>query len=222
MNIIKNAKHRIAVIIYINDDSNEFLENEIIEMGRVFDVYLIINKKSNINPLKYSLLLPVNGYECDKFKSQYDTRITYSVLKYLLKVVNYYERFLILYKNNGDKNYINSIKSKTIDIFSSPITKSILNSDKIDHEFRKSLYKSDSKLNIFNKISLSGVNITNVLKNGEVLLNKYDLSKICSYIGSDNNYLETFDLFSSIYFIPSILEKLEIDYMNCDLLGIEV
>ena len=61
MNIVKSLRKRICSIVYIDKPSEE-IDNMIVSLYNHFDVYVYINKKSKINPLRYSSLIPINGY----------------------------------------------------------------------------------------------------------------------------------------------------------------
>ena len=220
MNIIKNPDHAIASIIFINDDSNEYTEELILNLNKISDVYVFINKKSNIDPNKYSHLLPIKGYKYSKSSSKYNSLELYSMIKYILKVIDYHERYIIL-GDIGDKISSERIKDSIFNVFKSIITKSILNLKIIDHELRKELY-SKKKTLIFNKLDISGINITHKSINDIYYLSKSDVSRICGYLSSDNKYLDTFKDINFNYFLSSIVEKLEIDYMNSDILNIDI
>lgn len=220
MNIIKNPDHVIASIIFINDDSSEYIENLILDLNKISDIYVFINKKSDIDPDKYSHLLPIKGYQCHKSDFPYNSLDLYTMTKYILKVIDHYERYVIL-GDIGGKISSEKIRDSIFNVFKSIITKSILNLEIIDHTFRKDLY-SKKKTLFSRKLDMSGVNITHKSSNNIYYLSKDDISRICGYLNSDNKYLETFKNINFNYLIPSIVKKLDIDYMNSDILNIDI
>lgn len=61
MKLIKTPLKRLSALFYIKD-SNREVDKSIIVLSKYLDIYVYVSNKSGIDPLKYSLLLPISGY----------------------------------------------------------------------------------------------------------------------------------------------------------------
>lgn len=110
MKLVRGHKqtHQFATLIYI-DKSNKLLDETILEIGKRTDIYIYIAKKSKIDPLRYSLLLPVTGYS---HGSLTEVEAIVSLVKDLSDLPNGYEK-LILINNLNTESYLSSLRFLT-------------------------------------------------------------------------------------------------------------
>lgn len=210
MNILRNPKNRICSIFSVDQSSEEF-EKMLFDTSRESDIYLILSKNfsksSNVN--SYCHLLPVSGYIVDDRNIVNRTDPLINVLEYLVYVVKYYSMFYIGVSLDSDI-------SKIRKIYESRLESSVMKSDLISYDIRKSIY-SLFNVGILKRLfpSNKGINITH--QSSDILLNLPTVLSIIESIKGDEEYYDTFKDVEFSYSIPSILEKYEIHYMNSEI-----
>lgn len=127
MKLVRSHKqtHQFATLIYI-DESNKLLDETILEIGKRTDIYIYVAKKSRIDPLRYSLLLPVTGYS---YGSLTEVEAIVSLVNDLSDLSNNYEK-LIFINNLDTDSHLNNLNLLIRYVESYPIN-SILRSTKI-------------------------------------------------------------------------------------------
>ena len=61
MKLIKTPLKRLSALFYIKSSDKE-VDKSILTLSKYLDIYVYVSNKSGIDPLKYSLLLPISGY----------------------------------------------------------------------------------------------------------------------------------------------------------------
>ena len=215
MNIIKNPRSRICSILYLWN-SSEHIENYILSLNKVSDVYVIINRdfKRKINIDSYCSLLGIYGYEIDNSKSEIFNRTEkfMDTMKYLIEIVKFYSMFVLDFDKISLPKNIDCIDK----IYMVQLGCSVFKSDIISHSYREKLYSKEdtfSIFDIFRKKSNTGVNITHRTYSN-MILSLNDVVSILKYIELDKEYYDTFLDTYAFDFLPSIFEKLDIKYIN--------
>ena len=210
MNILRNPKNRICSIFSVDQSSEEF-EKMLFDTSKESDIYLILtrnfSKASNVN--SYCHLLPVSGYIVDDKDTVRRTDSLINMLEYLVYVVKYYSMFHIGVSLDSDI-------SKIRRIYESRLESSVMKSDLISYDTRRSIY-SLLNIGIFRKLfpSNEGINIT--YQSSDMLLNIQTVIDIIKSVKEDEEYYDTFRDVDFSYSIPSIVEKYEIHYMNSEI-----
>jgi hypothetical protein len=207
MNIVKNLRKRICSIVYIDKPSEE-MDNMIVNLYNHFDVYVYINKKSKINPLRYSSLIPINGYISGSYN---EVEGLIEVIKYIHSVIPNYYSFYI--PNIND--YVKSSNDIDILLMKGMLSASIFKSNEVPFDVKMNTYSETwmDSISFLRDKRNYGMNSTHTSE-GSIILMFNDIEKITRYLSEDKGYLDTFKYENMNTFVPSIFNKLEIDHIN--------
>ena len=207
MNIVKSLRKRICSIVYIDKPSEE-IDNMIVSLYNHFDAYVYINKKSKINPLRYSSLIPINGYI-----SGYHNEVKglTEVIKYIHSVIPNYYSFYIPSIND----YVRSSNDIETLLIKGMLSASIFKSSEVAFDVKMNTY-SETWMDFIPLLRGKrnyGMNSTHT-SDGSMILMFNDVGKITEYLSDNKDYLDTFKYESMNTFVSSLFNKLEIDHIN--------
>lgn len=209
MNILKSQSHNISTILYI-DSSIPSLNNYIIKLSKISDIYVFITKSSKIDPKIYCSLLSINGY----ITGSLDKCVSYiKILEYLSEISENYYMYFIPYPHFDDTVIIDKID----ELFrSGMVSSSIFLSEESPFSELEEVYMKVSNIKkLFNKLLGKKDSLyCSEVCNGNIVLRKSDIDKITENISSD--HLMLFNNKSIFYFIPSIFKKLGMTHLNID------
>lgn len=201
----RNNKYLLIYIGWMSED----VDNTIIDFSKTYDIFVYINKKSRIDPVWYSSLLPISGYEYGN-KSPAEFFVDFIKWESSSSLCNTHLLTYIPYFNKSGKcrrELCDSLIMKNL------IEYSIFKSSIISFDDRSKKYRI--KRNLFTKIfgdKLYGINSSHKCESDMVILCS-DFRKMLSV---NDSYTRSFKNDRINEFIPSLFNKLDIKFINDD------
>lgn len=212
MNIVREHKSRICSILYIDSISKD-IDDLITYLSKDSDIYVYVSKGSNINPIAFSSIMPVNGYVYGR-KTEVNGLI--EVLEYVSLVVSWH--YLICIPSKSDKYVDKMISYSQRAMHNGMIDKSIFRSNDSSFDFKSNVYKEDNlldKLKFWRKKSYD-INSTHSC-DGSIVLIHSDLKTAIELWNKNKSYVNTFKESNIGNFISSSFNHFNIDHLNLDI-----
>lgn len=212
MNIVREHKSRICSVLYI-DRISESTDDLITYLSKDSDIYVYVSKGSNINPIAFSSIMPINGY---MYGRKTEVNGLLEVLEYVSSVISWH--YLICIPSKSDKYIDKMISYSQKALHNGMIDKSIFRSDNSSFDFKSNVYREGSLLDKlkFWKEKNNDINSTHSC-NGSIVLIHSDLKAAIELWDKNKSYVDTFKGGSIGSFISSSFSHFNISHLNLDI-----